>query len=79
MGDEAKRSVACASTSTASPATQPNLRLSGHSAPFAVGQDAAEDARARRGAGDLLDLLDAIDGEERHAELHARGRCRAPS
>ena len=34
----------------------------------AVGQDAAEDARAGRGAGDLLHLLDAVDGEERHAE-----------
>ena len=34
----------------------------------AVGQDAAEDARARRGAGDLLHFLHAVDGEERDAQ-----------
>ena len=45
----------------------------------AVGQDAAEDARAGRGASNLLHLLDAVDREERHAELRARGQCRAPS
>ena len=35
----------------------------------AVEQDAAEDARAGRGAGDLLDLLHAVDGEQAHAAL----------
>ena len=36
--------------------------------PDAVGQDAAEHARAGRGARDLLDLGDAVDREEPHAE-----------
>ena len=40
---------------------------------FAGGQDAAEHPGARRGAGDLLDLLDAIDREQRHAERVSAG------
>src|SRR6201991_2034225 len=36
--------------------------------PDAVGEDAAEDARARRRAGDLLDLGLAVDREEADAE-----------
>ena len=35
---------------------------------LAIGQDAAEHARAGGGAGDLLDFLDAVDGEEPDAE-----------
>src|SRR4029079_1971947 len=35
----------------------------------AIGQDAAKHARTGRGAGDLLDFLDGIDGIERDAEL----------
>ena len=34
----------------------------------AVGEDAAKDARAGGGAGDLLDLGDAVDREQAHAE-----------
>ncbi len=40
---------------------------------FARGQDAAEDAGAGGGAGDLFDFLDAVDGEERDAELMGAG------
>ena len=45
----------------------------------AVGEDAAEHARAGRGAGDLLDLGLAVDREEADAERDRRARCRAPS
>ena len=40
---------------------------------FAVGQHAAEHARARRRARNLLDLLDAVDGEEADAERKGAG------
>ena len=44
------------------------MRDSGHSAPDAVAEDAAEHARTRRGAGDLLDFGLAVDGVEPHPE-----------
>ena len=40
---------------------------------FAIGQHAAEHAGAGSGAGDLLDFLDAVDGEEADAERIGAG------
>ncbi len=55
------------------------LPRKGHSAPSPSVRMRQKTLGARRGTGDFLDLLCAVDGKEGHAEAHARVRCRAPS